>query len=100
VPRFSAEARKANQAVVDLVLSIAKEKKVTPAQVALAWVLAQRPWIVPIPGTTKLHRMQENVGAAEVTLGKDELAKIAAALARIELRGERYPAHLAALVGR
>jgi len=100
VPRFSAEARKSNQAVVDLVASIAKEKKVTPAQIAIAWVLAQRPWIVPIPGTTKLHRMKENVGAAEVTLGKDELASIAAALGRIELHGERYPAHLAALVGR
>jgi pyridoxine 4-dehydrogenase len=100
VPRFSPDARKANQALVDLIASIATKKKVTRAQVALAWVLAQRPWIVPIPGTTKLHRMDENVGAADVSLGESELREIAAALARIELRGERYPAHLAALVGR
>ena len=100
VPRFSPEARKANQAVVDLVGQIASRKKVTPAQIALAWLLAQKPWIVPIPGTTKLHRLEENLGAASVTLTPDDLREIAGALLAVTVQGERYPPHLAALVGR
>jgi aryl-alcohol dehydrogenase-like predicted oxidoreductase len=100
VPRFSPEARKANQAVVDLVGHIASRKKVTPAQIALAWLLAQKPWIVPIPGTTKLHRLEENLGAASVTLTPDDLREIAGALLAVTVQGERYPPHLAALVGR
>ena len=100
VPRFSPENRKANQALVDRLASIATAKKATPAQIALAWLLAQKPWIVPIPGTTKLHRLQENVGAAAVELSSDELRQIATALADIKVQGERYPAQLAALVGR
>jgi aryl-alcohol dehydrogenase-like predicted oxidoreductase len=100
VPRFSPEARKANQAVVDLVGHIASRTKVTPAQIALAWLLAQKPWIVPIPGTTKLHRLEENLGAASVTLTPDDLREIAGALLAVTVQGERYPPHLAALVGR
>jgi aryl-alcohol dehydrogenase-like predicted oxidoreductase len=100
VPRFTAEARKANQALVDLVVQLAAAKKVTPAQVALAWLLARKPWIVPIPGTTKLHRLQENVGAAHVPLTADELDDIERALAHFKAEGDRYPPHLAALVGR
>jgi aryl-alcohol dehydrogenase-like predicted oxidoreductase len=100
VPRFSAEARKANRALVDLLGEIAARKKATPAQVALAWLLAQKPWIVPIPGTTKLHRLEENIGAAKLSLGTDELKQIEDALSRIEIEGERYPAHLQRLVGR
>jgi aryl-alcohol dehydrogenase-like predicted oxidoreductase len=92
VPRFTAEARQANQALVDLVATLAAEKAATPAQIALAWLLAQRPWIVPIPGTTKLHRLEENLGAVEVSLSGDDLARIAEALAGIEIRGERYSA--------
>ena len=92
VPRFSAEARQANQALVDLVATLAAEKAATPAQIALAWLLAQRPWIVPIPGTTKLHRLEENLGAVDVSLSGDDLARIAAALAGIEIHGERYSA--------
>lgn len=90
VPRFSAENRAANQAIVDLVQAIATRLGASPAQVALAWVLAQRPWIVPIPGTTKRHRLEENVGAAEVTLGPDDLRAIADAAARITIHGHRY----------
>jgi aryl-alcohol dehydrogenase-like predicted oxidoreductase len=90
VPRFSPENRKANQAVVDLVGSIAAKKGVTPAQLALAWVLAQRPWIVPIPGTTKLHRLEENLGAANVELTADDLRQIDDAASKITVQGERY----------
>jgi len=100
VPRFSPEARKANQALVDQLASIASAKQATPAQIALAWLLAQKPWIVPIPGTTKLHRLKENVGAADVELTKDDLRRIQEALAEIKVQGDRYPPHLAALVGR
>jgi aryl-alcohol dehydrogenase-like predicted oxidoreductase len=100
VPRFSAEARKANQALVDLLGEIAKQKGATSAQIALAWLLAQKPWIAPIPGTTKLHRLEENIKAADVTLSAGDLRQIAQALAKVEVRGERYPAHLQALVGR
>jgi aryl-alcohol dehydrogenase-like predicted oxidoreductase len=100
VPRFSAEARKANQAVVDLLGEIAARKKATPAQVALAWLLAQKPWIVPIPGTTKLHRLEENVGAAKLSLSADDLKQIEGALSDITIEGARYPEHLQRLVGR
>jgi aryl-alcohol dehydrogenase-like predicted oxidoreductase len=100
VPRFTAESRKANQALVDLLGGIAAAKKVTPAQIALAWLLHQKPWIVPIPGTTKLHRLDENLGAADVALSAGELQDIHASVSRIPLQGERYPAHLQALVGR
>jgi aryl-alcohol dehydrogenase-like predicted oxidoreductase len=92
VPRFSAEARAANQALVELIGDIAANKGVTPAQIALAWLLAQRPWIVPIPGTTKLHRLEENLGAADVELTGGDLARIEQALATVEVQGERYPA--------
>jgi aryl-alcohol dehydrogenase-like predicted oxidoreductase len=100
VPRFSPEARKANQTLVDQLASIATAKKATPAQIALAWLLAQKPWIVPIPGTTKLHRLKENVGGADVTLTSDDLRKIGDALASIKVEGDRYPAHLAARAGK
>jgi aryl-alcohol dehydrogenase-like predicted oxidoreductase len=100
VPRFSPEARKANQAVVDLLSSIAARIKVTPAQIALAWLLAQKPWIVPIPGTTKLPRLLENLGAASVELTPDVLREIDDAAAKITLQGARYPEHLQKLVGR
>jgi aryl-alcohol dehydrogenase-like predicted oxidoreductase len=100
VPRFSPEARKANQELVDRLGSIAAAKRATPAQVALAWLLAQKPWIVPIPGTTKSHRLQENLGAAALELTPDDLRQIEAALAHIEVQGERYPPHLAALTNR
>jgi aryl-alcohol dehydrogenase-like predicted oxidoreductase len=92
VPRFSPEALKANQALVDLIGEIAAGKGVTPAQIALAWLLAQRPWIVPIPGTTKLHRLEENLSAAKVEPTGDDLAGIEQALATVEVHGERYPA--------
>jgi aryl-alcohol dehydrogenase-like predicted oxidoreductase len=100
VPRFTAENRKANQVLVDLLGTIAQERKATPAQIALAWLLARKPWIVPIPGTTKLHRLEENVGAAAIELAAGNLQRINDALARIEIKGDRYPAHLAARVGR
>jgi aryl-alcohol dehydrogenase-like predicted oxidoreductase len=100
VPRFSQEARKANQALVDRLASIAAAKGATSAQIALAWLLAQKPWIVPIPGTTKLHRLKENIGAARVELASDDLRKISDALASIKVEGDRYPAHLAARVGK
>jgi aryl-alcohol dehydrogenase-like predicted oxidoreductase len=100
VPRFSSEARKANQGLVGLVGSIAALKKATPAQVALAWVLAQKPWIVPIPGTTKADRLKENVGAAAIELTADDLRRIGDALADITVHGDRYPAHLAARAGK
>ncbi|MDS4020958.1 MAG: aldo/keto reductase [Candidatus Competibacter sp.] len=100
VPRFSPEARKANQALVDLLGRIAAVKQATPAQIALAWLLAQKLWIVPIPGTTKRHRLKENVGAAAIELTEDELRQIEAALAHIQVQGDRYPPHLAARAGR
>lgn len=100
VPRFSAEARKANQVLVDVLGQIAQQKGVTSAQIALAWLLAQHPWIVPIPGTTKQHRLQENLGAVAITLNVDELRSIEGALAAIEVQGARYPAHLQQYVGR
>jgi pyridoxine 4-dehydrogenase len=100
VPRFSQEARKANQALVDQLGAIASAKGVTPAQFALAWLLAQKPWIVPIPGTTKLHRLEENVGAAAVELTAAEMAAIGEVLAHIRVLGDRYPAHLEARVGK
>jgi aryl-alcohol dehydrogenase-like predicted oxidoreductase len=90
VPRFNAENRKANQALVDLVTRIAAKKKVTPAQIALAWLLAQKPWIVPIPGTTKRHRLEENLGAANVELTQDDLREIESAAAQIKVQGARY----------
>ncbi len=100
VPRFSPEAIKANQALVDLLGQIANNKGVTAAQIALAWLLAQKPWIVPIPGTTKLHRLEENLGAASVELSDADLGKIAQALADVKIQGDRYPAALRARVGR
>ncbi|MGO7792048.1 aldo/keto reductase [Rhizobium ruizarguesonis] len=100
VPRFSQEARKANQALVDRLGEIAAQKKATSAQVALAWLLAQKPWIVPIPGTTKLHRLEENIQAADVELTAEDLASIESALATIKVEGDRYPAHLQARVNR
>jgi len=91
VPRFTPEARKANQAMVDLLATIAERKKATPAQIALAWLLAQKPWIVPIPGTTKLHRLEENIGAVAVELTNDDLREIDSAAAEIRVEGARYP---------
>ena len=90
LPRFSADALKANQSLVDLLTKISDRKKATPAQIALAWLLAQKPWIVPIPGTTKLHRLEENIGAIDVVLDSDELKEIGGALAEIEVTGDRY----------
>jgi len=100
VPRFSPEARKANQALVDRVTSIATAKQATPAQIALAWLLARKPWIVPIPGTTKPHRLKENLGGAVIELTDDDLRQIESALADIKVQGDRYPQHLAARTGR
>jgi aryl-alcohol dehydrogenase-like predicted oxidoreductase len=100
VPRFTPEARKANQALVDLLGEIAARKQVTSAQIAIAWLLAQKPWIVPIPGTTKLHRLEENIGAAGVELTPDDLRDIDGVLSRITVQGDRYPPHLAERVGR
>jgi aryl-alcohol dehydrogenase-like predicted oxidoreductase len=99
LPRFTPEAMEANQALVDLLKRIAEEKHATPAQIALAWILAQKPWIVPIPGTTKLHRLEENLGAAEVTLTAADLAEIETAAAAIVIEGERYPPHIMATTG-
>jgi aryl-alcohol dehydrogenase-like predicted oxidoreductase len=100
VPRFTPENRKANQALVELMSSIAERKKATPAQIALAWLLAQKPWIVPIPGTTKLHRLEENLGAAEIELTPDDLSEIEMAASKITVQGARYPEHLERRVGR
>jgi aryl-alcohol dehydrogenase-like predicted oxidoreductase len=94
VPRFTAEARKANQTLVELLKSIGERKRATPAQIALAWLLAQRPWIVPIPGTTKLHRLEENIGADSVELTADDLREIDSAASEIEVQGARYPEDL------
>jgi aryl-alcohol dehydrogenase-like predicted oxidoreductase len=100
VPRFTEENRKANQAMVDLIGTFAKQKKATPAQVALAWLLAQKPWIVPIPGTTKMHRLEENIGAAAVTLTPEEVRELETAASEIAVQGARYPEVLQKLVGR
>jgi aryl-alcohol dehydrogenase-like predicted oxidoreductase len=100
LPRFTPEAMEKNQALIDLLKRIAGDRKVTPAQIALAWILAQKPWIVPIPGTTKLHRFEENIAAADVELTTSDLAAIGRALSDIAVEGERYPAHLMATVGR
>jgi len=100
VPRFTPEARKANQAMVDLLASVAARKKATPAQIALAWLLAQRPWIVPIPGTTKAARLVENLGAAAVELGAEDLAAMDSAAAKITVEGARYPERLQRMTGR
>ncbi|CAL77753.1 oxydo-reductase, aldo/keto reductase family [Bradyrhizobium sp. ORS 278] len=100
LPRFTPAAMKANQALVDLLKRIAERRASTPAQIALAWLLAQKPWIVPIPGTTKLHRLEENLKAADVELTGDDLAQIEQAAAAIKVEGERYPPHLMATTGR
>jgi aryl-alcohol dehydrogenase-like predicted oxidoreductase len=100
LPRFTPEARKANQALVDLLGEIARRKKATPAQIALAWLLAQKPWIVPIPGTTKLKRLEENIGAASIELTADELREIENATSKIEVQGARYPEKLEQMTGR
>jgi aryl-alcohol dehydrogenase-like predicted oxidoreductase len=100
LPRFTPEARKANQAVVDLLSSIAAQKKATPAQIALAWLLAQKPWIVPIPGTTKLNRLEENIGAVGIELSPDDLQQIESAAAKITVEGARYPEKLEQMTGR
>ncbi|HEV2696548.1 MAG TPA: aldo/keto reductase, partial [Terriglobales bacterium] len=100
VPRFSQENRDANQALVDLVVEFAKQKKASPAQVALAWLLAKKQWIVPIPGTTKLHRLEENLGAVNVHLSAEDLRQLEMTAAKIPVQGARYPEHLQKLVGR
>jgi aryl-alcohol dehydrogenase-like predicted oxidoreductase len=100
VPRFTPEARKANQALVDLLSRVAKRKKATPAQIALAWLLAQKPWIVPIPGTTKLQRLEENIGAAAVELTADDLREIDDAASTITVQGARYPESMQRMTGR
>ena len=100
VPRFSEENRKANQALVDLLGKMAEERDATSAQIALAWLLAQKPWIVPIPGTTKLHRLEENVGAADIVLDADDLKKINEAVAKIDVQGARYPEEMQKMVNR
>jgi aryl-alcohol dehydrogenase-like predicted oxidoreductase len=99
LPRFTPEARRANQALVDLLGGIAKRKKATPAQIALAWLLAQKPWIVPIPGTTKLHRLEENIGSVSVELNSEELREIDSAASQINVQGARYPERLEAMTG-
>jgi aryl-alcohol dehydrogenase-like predicted oxidoreductase len=100
VPRFSEENRKANLAFVEWLKTFAVRKSATPAQIALAWLLAQKPWIVPIPGTTKKHRLDENLGAAAIQLSPDDLREIEQAVSRIEVQGARYPEHLQKMVGR
>jgi aryl-alcohol dehydrogenase-like predicted oxidoreductase len=99
LPRFTPEAMEKNQALIDLLKRIAEDKKATPAQIALAWLLARKPWIVPIPGTTKLHRLEENLGAADVALSADDLAQIETAAAAIQVEGERYPEQLMKTTG-
>jgi aryl-alcohol dehydrogenase-like predicted oxidoreductase len=100
LPRFTADARKANRTLVDLLDRIGTRKKATPAQIALAWLLAQKPWIVPIPGTTKLHRLEENIGAAEIQLTDEDLREIDRAALEIKVHGARYPEHLEQMAGR
>ena len=99
-PRFSEENRRANQAVVDLIGRFAQQKRATPAQIALAWLLAQKPWIVPIPGTTKLHRLEENLGASDLTLTPGDLRELDIAASKIPVQGDRYPEELQKMVGR
>ena len=99
VPRFSPEARRTNQALVDLLAAIAKRRQATPAQIALAWLLAQKPWIVPIPGTTKVERLKENAGAVSIELAPDDLREIDDAASKIEVQGARYPEHLERMTG-
>src|SRR5207245_1386763 len=99
VPRFTPEARKANQALVDLLGQVAKQKNATPAQIALAWLLAQKPWMVPIPGTTKLNRLEENLSAAEVELTQNDLDEIETAASKIDVKGARYPERLEQMTG-
>jgi aryl-alcohol dehydrogenase-like predicted oxidoreductase len=100
VPRFTPENRKANQAVVDLLRRFAQQRKATPAQIALAWLLAQKPWIVPIPGTTKLHRLEENIGAVNLQLSPNDLRELDVAASEIAVQGARYPEELQKMVGR
>ncbi|MGB8381608.1 MAG: aldo/keto reductase, partial [Dermatophilaceae bacterium] len=100
IPRFTPEARQANQAVVDLIRRIAEAKHATPAQVAIAWLLAQKPWIAPIPGTRRLDRLDENLGAAGLTLTSDDVAELDAASARIQVHGERYPEQMQRMIDR
>jgi aryl-alcohol dehydrogenase-like predicted oxidoreductase len=100
VPRFTAENRKANQAFVQWLTTFAERKKATPAQIALAWLLAQKPWIVPIPGTTKQHRLEENIGATAIDLSNDDRREIDDAAAQITVQGARYPEHLQRMTGR
>jgi aryl-alcohol dehydrogenase-like predicted oxidoreductase len=100
LPRFTPEALKANQALIDLLASVAERKKATPAQIALAWLLAQKPWFVPIPGTTKLHRLDENIGAVSVELSADDLREIENAASKITVLGARYPEKLEQMTGR
>jgi aryl-alcohol dehydrogenase-like predicted oxidoreductase len=100
IPRFAPEARRANRALVDLLGEVAERKRATPAQIALAWLLAQKPWIVPIPGTTKLHRLEENLGAADVELTANDLREIETAASKITVQGARYPEHLERMTGR
>ena len=99
LPRFTPEAMEKNQALIDVLKRIAGEKKATPAQIALAWLLARKPWIVPIPGTTKLHRLEENLAAADIELTADDLAEIQRAAAEIQVEGQRYPDQLMATTG-
>ena len=99
LPRFTPEARQANQTIIDLLNKIAQKKKATPAQIALAWILAQKPWIVPIPGTTKLARLEENIAAVDIELTPDDLREIDGAAAKISVKGERYPEHLQRMTG-
>jgi aryl-alcohol dehydrogenase-like predicted oxidoreductase len=100
VPRFTPENRKANQGMVDLLSKVAERKRATPAQIALAWLLAQKPWIVPIPGTTKRHRLEENIGAVDIELTRDDLREIDYAAAKVPVHGERYPEKLQKLINR
>jgi aryl-alcohol dehydrogenase-like predicted oxidoreductase len=100
LPRFTPEARKANQAVVDLLSKMAAKKNATPAQISLAWLLAQKPWIVPIPGTRKLERLEENIGSAEVKLTSDDLRDIESAASKIKIEGARYPESMEKMTGR
>jgi len=100
VPRFTEENRRANQALIDLIGKFAQEKKATPAQVALAWLLDQKPWIVPIPGTTKLHRLEENLRAASLELSREDLRQLESSAAKVEVQGARYPEALQKFVGR
>ncbi len=100
LPRFTPDALKANQALIDLLNSIAEQKQATPAQIPIAWLLAQKPWIVPIPGTTKLHRLDENIGAVSVELAPDDLRDIDKAASKIAVQGDRYPEKLEQIIGR